>query len=339
MIHIKTNQSLKDYNSFGIEIKASKLITFDDANDLKELAHKNALENALILGGGSNILFVSDVHKNVIYPQIKGRKKVNETDSLIYLEFGAGEVWDDVVSYCVEEGYGGIENLSLIPGNVGAAPIQNIGAYGVELKDVIDHVVFYNIEKKTIKKLDNPACSFGYRDSIFKNELRGKVIILSVVMRLTKRAHRYNTSYAPLGDSFGEHDIISLNNIRERVIQIRKSKLPDPNVLGQGNAGSFFKNPVVNLDHYKRLKMEFKAVPSYPIDENNIKIPAAWLIQESGWKGRKVGDVQCNPLQPLVIMNIGNATGQHILEFTKLIQDDVYDLFKIKLQREVNVIA
>lgn len=330
--------SLKNYNSFGIDVKARQLITFSSEEDIPHLINSiSNVESVLVLGGGSNILFTSDYDGIVIKNEIKGIKEKQINENEILLSIGAGEVWDDVVDYAVKKNYYGIENLSLIPGNVGATPIQNIGAYGVELNDVFHSLECFDINdgEKRIFNLDE--CEFGYRDSIFKNKLKGKIIITKVNLKLNTKG-KLNTNYLSLKNYLIENNLTtpSLPQIREAVINIRNSKLPDPKKIG--NAGSFFKNPIVTKKEYDELIQKYPAL-SYFISEDGLyKISAGWLIEKCGLKGFRNGNVGTHVNQALVIVNYGGATGEEILKFVKNIQTKVFNEFDILLEAEVNII-
>lgn len=331
------NASLKKYNTFGLDVKCDKLSFVRDENDFKNLLSLGFLkEKNIILGGGSNVLFTKDFNGWVALNQIKGREIIQTMGDYVWLELGSGEVWHEVVLWCLEQNLGGIENLSLIPGTVGAAPIQNIGAYGVEIKDVLDKVIFLDeFGKKHFIK--NSECKFGYRDSIFKNELKGKVFITHVILKLTLKNHKLNYSYASLRDELKNRGILSptIKDISDAVINIRKSKLPDPNEIG--NAGSFFKNPTLNADEYTEFRNKFPDVPVYPSGEKT-KIPAAWLIEKAGFKGMEWKGAAVHDKQPLVLINKHQATGNDILQLCRTIQKGVFEKFGILLEPEVNIV-
>lgn len=330
--------SLKNYNSFGIDVNARQFVTFSSEEDIPHLLDSlRGEDNRFVLGGGSNILFTNDYNGTIIKNEIKGISERQFNKNEILLSIGAGEIWDDIVDYAVKKNYYGIENLSLIPGNVGAAPIQNIGAYGVELKDVfhsLEGIHFENGEKR-IFNLDE--CEFGYRDSIFKNELKGKIIITKINLKLTTKG-KLNTNYLSLKNYLIENNLTAptLSQIREAVINIRNSKLPDPKKMG--NAGSFFKNPIVTKKEYDELIHKYPTL-SYFISEDGLyKISAGWLIEKCGLKGIRIGNVGTHVKQALVIVNYGGATGEEILKFVKNIQTKVFNEFGILLEPEVNII-
>jgi len=327
---------LKEYNSFGLDVKAHRFSTFENIEEFKELLKYNDKKNypLLVIGNGSNILFTGDFNGLVIHPSMQDIKKVNETKSSIDFKIGAGMIWDEFVSFCVNKNYWGIENLSNIPGTVGSAPIQNIGAYGVEIKNNIQFVEIFDLADKRIKVLNNAACKFGYRSSIFKSELKGQCVVLNVVIRLYKKPNPI-LSYEKLEEKVLKLGKKNLQNIRNTIIEIRSQKLPAPSEIG--NAGSFFKNPVLSNEKSIELQNEFKDIPVYPVD-NSVKISAAWLIEKCGWKGYKKGNVGVYKKQSLVLVNHGNAKGHEILELAEKIRESVFEKFKIMLEPEVNVI-
>jgi UDP-N-acetylmuramate dehydrogenase len=336
MADIKENFPLRQYNTMGINVNARYFAT---ARTIEEL--KGILDNHrdyfpfYIIGGGSNILFTKDYNGLILQPAIKGIKVLEENREEMVIEAGAGEDWDEFVQWTVDRGLGGIENLSYIPGSVGSSPIQNIGAYGAEVRDVIDRVNYLDLKSFDTISLPNRDCSFGYRDSIFKNQLKNRVIITSVVFRL-QRFPVFNTSYGNLQAECEKHGSISLEKVRKAVIEIRKSKLPDPAELG--NAGSFFKNPVVESGIAENIRVEFNEMPSFPVNENFTKIPAGWLIEQCGWKGKRKGNAGVHEKQALVLVNYGNATGTEILDLAENIRQSVFSKFKIQLESEVNII-
>lgn len=289
-----------------------------------------------MLGGGSNILFVNDFEGLVIHLNIKGREIIEENDKEVLIRVGAGENWHETVMYAVDNGWGGIENLSLIPGSVGAAPIQNIGAYGVELEDVFESLEAIDLETGISKTFDKKSCKFGYRDSVFKNELKGKYIITEVTLRLQKDPD-VNRTYGALSEHLKEKGISDpdIKDISETVISIRQSKLPDPAKIG--NTGSFFKNPVISEEAFRELQKEYPEIPNYPAGDE-IKIPAAWLIDQCGWKGKQIGDAGVHKAHALVIVNYGNANGGEIIELAEKIRHSVFKKFGVKLIPEVNIV-
>lgn len=336
MEFIKQNFSLLKFNTFGINVKASSFLEYSDLDTLHKL-YKNAAFSSpfLVLGGGSNILFTKNFEGLVIHPQNKGIKVIDDNHNTVLLKIAAGEVWDNVVEYAVNNKYYGIENLSLIPGNAGAAPIQNIGAYGIEIKDTIKHVEYFNIETGKIEQINNSGCKFGYRDSIFKNELKNKIIVTNLFLELSK-TENYHIDYGNIKDELKNFETINLKTVREAVINIRSNKLPDPAVVG--NAGSFFKNPVVSKQLLLEIKADFAEVPSYELDFCRVKIPAGWLIEKCGFKGLKKGNAGVHEKQALVIVNHGNATAQEIIDLSKEIIEKIQDRFGIDLEPEVNIV-
>ena len=329
------NLSLKKFNTFGIDVSAKKVIYL---TELKQLDQISNLEDCFIIGGGSNILLTKNIDRPVIINQTKGICKVNEDENYIELAVASGENWHEFVMYCIKKGYGGIENMSLIPGSVGAAPMQNIGAYGREIKDVLTYVSAVNIETKQIEKFVNQECEFGYRESIFKKSLKGKYFVSDVGIRLTKKNHRLNTSYGDIEKWLNDHiiKIPTIQDVSNAVISIRKSKLPDPSDLG--NSGSFFKNPVISQSQYNGLLEKFPTIKSYPVNDKEVKVPAGWLIESLGWKGKRVGNTGAHKKQALVLVNYGNATGSEVKELAEDIRRSVWDTYKIRLETEVNVI-
>lgn len=335
---IAQNISLKPFNSFGIEAIAAYYSRIDTEVALEELLQEPILRNQkiLVLGGGSNMLFTKDINGLVVHNQIRGIHIIHETNDTIYLKVMAGEPWHELVQYCVAKNWGGIENLSLIPGNTGAAPIQNIGAYGVEIKDVVQEVEAIQLADRKKINLSNKDCAFGYRDSIFKHELKHSCIITAVTVRLTKNP-TFNTSYGAINAELEKMKVstLSVSAISQAVINIRSSKLPNPSIIG--NAGSFFKNPIIANTQYQELLQDFPTMPSYPSGEN-VKIPAGWLIEQCGWKGYRKGDAGCYDKQALVLVNYGNASGTDIYELSTAIIQSVQTKFGIYLEREVNIL-
>lgn len=334
MYSLQKNISLKRFNTFGIGVRAKRLVIAENTHDLDLIFNDLNPEKVLILGGGSNILFTGDVEDMVLKPSIKGIKEIGRDNQNICIRVGAGEVWDGFVAYCVNNDYGGIENLSLIPGSAGAAPMQNIGAYGVEVKEYIEEVEFYHLEKRSYETLKGEECEFGYRSSIFKTKLKGKIVITSVHFSFPVK-HEFNLHYSSVKELVDKTGPASLKSIRNAIINIRNSKLPDPSMFG--NAGSFFKNPVIEHDMLERIQATFPEIPVYPAPGNLYKIPAAFLIEKAGWKGKREGNVGCYKNQSLILVNYGNATGNEILEFAKKIKTDVENQFGIKLSYEVNI--
>ncbi|MEG9327986.1 UDP-N-acetylmuramate dehydrogenase [Salinimicrobium catena] len=332
-----TNKSLKNYNTFGIDVKARKFVSVESVEELRSLLKNSYASELFILGGGSNMLLTKDVEKTVVHINLKGIRIIEKTDEEVLVEAMAGENWHQFVLFCIDNGFGGLENLSLIPGNVGTAPIQNIGAYGVEIKDTFEKCTALDVQTLEIKTFNLADCEFGYRDSIFKNAVKGKYIITSVTFRLTRKDHRLNTAYGSI-DSFLEEKEITepgIKDVSDAVISIRRSKLPDPKKIG--NSGSFFKNPVITKEKHRELQEIYPEMPFYEIDEDHVKIPAGWLIDHAGLKGYRTGDAGVHSKQALVLVNYGNASGEEILRLSKMVQERVFDLFGILLQPEVNI--
>jgi len=337
MIEIKENHSLEKLNSFGLYVQTRFFIEIDQVDDLQKFIQANPFPDLprLILGEGSNILFTSDYPGIILHPAIAGIEIIHETKDFADVRVGAGENWDHFVSWAVGKNLGGIENLSLIPGSVGAAPVQNIGAYGAEVSEVISSIETINITNGESNTFQNTDCQFGYRKSIFKNELKNKVLITHVIFRLTKDPV-LNTTYGLVKEKMQAIESPELSDLRRIIIEIRKEKLPDPSILG--NAGSFFKNPEINQKLLQQIIKKYPDIQQFPsVSQDLVKIPAAWLIQECGWKGKRSGNVGSYDKQPLVLINYGKATGQEILTFSERIQQAVYAKFGIKLEREVNV--
>jgi len=337
MIEIKENYSLKKYNTFGFDVKCSNFSNFSNVEELKELLviQKNKNTPLIVLGGGSNILFTADYNGLIIQPSIKGIEIVAETSASVDLRVGAGENWDEFVEHCVQNNWGGVENLSLIPGFVGTCPIQNIGAYGVEVKDTITKVETIEIDTLKEHLFLNADCKFGYRDSIFKRELKGMYIITHVHFRLKKNAE-FILNYGNLNEELQKYDSVNLKNIRQAVIDIRNSKLPKPEEIG--NAGSFFKNPEVEMAVYEKIKQHYPMIPCYPQGKNRVKVPAGWLIEQAGWKGKNIGNAGVHSKQALALVNLGNATGNEVLHLAREIQKSVNQKFGIQLEMEVNIV-
>ncbi len=337
MIEIKENFSLKKYNTFSFDVKCSYFSTFSKVDELKELIiiHINNKYPLMVLGGGSNILFTTDFEGLIIQSIIKGVEIISETNEYVDVRVGSGENWDEFVGYCVQHDWSGIENLSLIPGFVGTCPIQNIGAYGVEVKDTITKVETIEIDSLNDFVFSNAECNFGYRDSIFKKELKGKHVITYVYFRLKKKSE-FVLNYGNLNEELQKYNLINLKNIRQAVIDIRNSKLPKPEDFG--NAGSFFKNPEVKAVKFDELKRNYPTIPSYPQGNSRVKVPAGWLIEQAGWKGKNIGNAGVHSKQALVLINLGNATGNEVLNLAKEIQNSVNQKFGIQLEMEVNVV-
>ncbi len=335
---IEQNKSLKKYNTFGINATASEFIEITSESELVDVISKNTEKELFVLSGGSNMLLTKDLNTLVLHLQIKGITVIEESEDTVLVSANGGENWHDFVQYCIDNNYGGLENLSLIPGYVGSAPIQNIGAYGVELKDTLISCEAYEISTAKKCLFSNEDCKFGYRNSIFKNEAKGKYIISKVTFRLKKKNHSLNTSYGAIENALSERKIThpTIRDVSEVVIQIRKSKLPDPSEIG--NSGSFFKNPVISTTHFTQLQNSYPLIPSYVIDKNNIKVPAGWLIEQCGFKGKRWGDAGVHEKQALVLVNYDNASGIELLNLAKRIQEKIETKFNIKLETEVNII-
>jgi UDP-N-acetylmuramate dehydrogenase len=335
-MQLTENVSLKPYNTFGIEVMAKYFAAFANTNQLAEIL-ENKNEHKLILGGGSNILFTKNYDGLVLKNEIVGIEKINEDDAYVYVRAGAGVGWHEFVLYCINNNFAGVENLSLIPGSVGASPMQNIGAYGVEIKDVFHELEAYNIEEKKLITFSKNDCAFGYRESIFKNKYKGQFVITSVTFQLNK-IPKFNTSYGAIETELEKMGVqsLSIKAISDAVINIRQSKLPDPKIIG--NAGSFFKNPTIQNTQFKKLKNEFPNIVGYAVGENETKLAAGWLIELCGWKGYRKGDAGCHEKQALVLVNYGNAIGEEILQLSAKIIDSVKLMFDVELHREVNVV-
>ena len=335
---LQKNISLKTYNTFGINAKASFFANFSSVDDLITLLKERENRKLFILGGGSNILFTKNFDGLVLKNEIQGFKIIQESENDVVVEVGAGMNWHAFVLKCLEMNFGGVENLSLIPGNVGASPMQNIGAYGVEIKDVFEYLDAVHIETGKVKRFSNQDCDFGYRESVFKTNAKGQYIICQVGYRLTK-IHKLNTSYGAINMELEKQGVNnpSIKDVSNAVIAIRKSKLPDPKKIG--NAGSFFKNPIVSIQTLQILKQKHPNIPNYPSGRETAKLAAGWLIEQAGWKGKTYDEKYgVHKNQALVLVNYGNADGDEILKLSNLIISDVYQKFNIELEREVNIL-
>ena len=334
-MQIQQNISLKKYNTFGINVIAKRFISVTSIEELQQVLEKE--KDIFLISGGSNMLLTDDIEKLVVHINAKGKAIERENDDFVHLKVQAGENWHEFVLWAIENGYGGIENLSLIPGNVGTCPIQNIGAYGVEVKDVITKVEAISIETNEIVTFTNEECKFGYRDSIFKNSHKNKYVITSVSFKLTKQNHKLNTFYGAIENELASKNIENptIKAISDAVITIRQSKLPDPKETG--NSGSFFKNPVVDIEVFENIQEKYPDMPYYKVSEEEIKIPAGWLIEKSGFKGKRFGEFGVHDKQALVLVNFGNASGKDIYNLAKNIKTVVKENFNILLDIEVNV--
>ena len=333
-MNIQQNISLKQYNTFGIDTNANRFVAVGSLSELKSILVDE--KDIFLLGGGSNMLLTKNIEALVIHLNLKGIV-VNDTEKdVVYVTAEAGENWHDFVLWCISQNYGGLENLSLIPGNIGTSPIQNIGAYGVEIKDTFQQLEALEIATGKIKTFTHSDCKFGYRNSVFKNELKGKYIITNVTFKLTKNNHQINISYGDIKNHLKDIEHPTLKDISDAVISIRQQKLPDPKEIG--NSGSFFKNPVIGSVLFNSLQKKHAKMPHYVVSENEIKIPAGWLIEQCGFKGKRFGDAGVHSKQALVLVNYGNASGQDIYNLAQNIRQKVKDTFGISLEIEVNII-
>jgi len=337
-VQIKQNISLKPYNTFGIDVTAKHFVSVTNIETLKAVLNLKKYPKKLILGGGSNMLLTKNQDVLVIHINLKGISIVSEDDDFAIIKANAGENWHEFVLFCLKNNYGGLENMSLIPGNVGTAPIQNIGAYGVELKDSYVSCEALSLETLDLQTFNKEVCKFGYRNSIFKQEAKGKYIITSVTFKLTKRNHKLHINYGTIKSQLEENGIINptIQDVSEAVIFIRESKLPNPKEIG--NSGSFFKNPVISKKQFNALAKNFKDIPSYPISDDEVKIPAGWLIEKAGFKGKRFGNYGVHKKQALVLVNYGNANGEDILNLSKLIQKTIKRIFNVTIEAEVNIL-
>jgi len=333
-LNIQENISLKNYNTFGIQSNAKRFVSVNSVKELITIIKKE--KDIFLLGGGSNMLLTSDIHKLVVHLNLKGVIVNDVANETVLVTAEAGENWHEFVLWCISQNYGGLENLSLIPGNVGTSPIQNIGAYGVEIKDVFQQLEALEIETGKSRIFTKKECDFGYRNSIFKDELKGKYIITNVTFKLTKKNHNTTTSYGAIKEYLNNKNSPTIKDISDAVVAIRQSKLPDPKEIG--NSGSFFKNPVVTFDSFEKIKDKYPEVPHYIVSENTVKIPAGWLIEQCGFKGKRFGDAGVHNKQALVLVNYNNATGKEIYNLAKKIKEKVFEIFSIDLDIEVNVI-
>lgn len=338
-MQIQENFPLRPFNTFGIAVNARYFARFRSRDELGELLERRAQGHTkplLLLGGGSNILFTKDPDAWVLKNDIPGIEIVREAGDEVFVRAGAGENWHNFVLFCIENGLGGIENLSLIPGQVGAAPMQNIGAYGVEIKDVFHELEAFHLSEKKSVVLGLKDCAFGYRESVFKKEYKNQFCITNVTFRLSRK-HAFNISYGAITQELEAMGVqeLSIRAVSNAVIRIRSSKLPDPKQIG--NAGSFFKNPVVDQQQFDALKVLYPAIPAYPAGAGQVKLAAGWLIEQCGWKGYRKGDAGCHEKQALVLVNYGNATGEEVYELSSEILKSVQEKFGVALEREVNI--
>ena len=338
-MNIIANYPLQKLNTFGLDVKAKYFVSINTVNELIELTKTKVFKDLqlLILGGGSNILFTKDFDGLVILNSIKGKEIIDQTQESIFLKIGAGENWHELVMYTVDNGWGGIENLSLIPGNTGTAPMQNIGAYGVEIKETFVELEALEISSGKIVKFNNSDCEFGYRESVFKNKMKNQYIILNITLELKKNPE-LNINYGDVKAILESQNINnpSIKDVSDAIISIRQSKLPDPKIIG--NSGGFFKNPIVSLNQLELIKKKYPNVVNYKINENEFKIAAGWMIERAGWKGKKFNNYGVHEKQALVLVNYGLANGMEIFNLSEEIILDIKDKFGIKLEREVNII-
>ncbi len=342
-MNILQDISLKQFNTFGIDVYSKYFSRVSSVSELEELMASSfmgvtaATMPLVILGGGSNMLFTRSVDGLVLKNEIKGIEKVDEDDEHLYIKVGAGENWHQFVMHCINNDYAGVENLALIPGNVGASPMQNIGAYGVEIKDVFHSLEAYHIKDHTLVTFNKSDCAFGYRESVFKNKFKGQFIITAVIFKLSKKAV-LNISYGAIKQELELMHVTEpdIRSVALAVMNIRSSKLPDPAVIG--NAGSFFKNPEIDASLFNSLKERFPAIVGYQLENGAVKLAAGWLIEQCGWKGYRKGDAGCHAKQALVLVNYGNATGDEIYDLSTEILKSVYDKFGVQLEREVNIL-
>lgn len=334
-MNVLENFSLKEITTFGIDAKAKVLVQTANDDEIVHFLKSNKAQPIFVLGGGSNIIFTADFEGVVLQPSEKRIEVICENDESTTLRVGAGMEWDDLVKFTVEKGLGGLENLSLIPGHVGACPVQNIGAYGVEVKDTIREVDGFYLDNAEHFCFDNAYCQFGYRDSIFKRELKGKIAITHVTFELSK-IPTLKTHYGNIEEELKNYSERTVQTVRDAVISIRERKLPDPTVMG--NCGSFFKNPTIAKEEFDAISARYSNVPNYPAADGKIKVPAAWLIETCGYKGIKKGNVGVHSQQALVLINLGNATGKEVIALADEIIAAVSDKFGIALEKEVNIL-
>ena len=337
-MHIQENISLKHYNTFGLNAYARYFVKVETIKELNEALSLDAYPEKFILGGGSNMLLTKDLNCLVIHIAIKGIEVIDQQQNEVLVKAGAGENWHQFVLKCLDQDFGGIENLSLIPGNVGASPIQNIGAYGVEIKDVFESCEALNLHTNELITFTKKECQFGYRESVFKQDKKNRYVIVSATFRLTKTQHQLHMAYGAITTELENMGVANptIQDISKAVISIRESKLPNPKEIG--NSGSFFKNPVISIAHFKKLQANFPDIPSYAVSPNEIKVPAGWLIEKSGFKGKRFNDYGVHKKQALVLVNYGDAKGSDILNLALLIQKTIKQIFGITVEMEVNII-
>lgn len=334
----ESNKSLKPYNTFGIDVKADQFVSVQTLDDLRQVLQKTYASELFIIGGGSNMLLTKDLAKTVVHIALKGREIQKEDEDSVLVSAKAGENWHDFVLWCLQKDFGGIENLSLIPGNVGTTPIQNIGAYGVELKDVFHSCEAIDVQTLETKIFSKSECQFGYRESVFKNSLKGKYIITKVVLKLTKRHHTLHLGYGAIKTELANQGIESptIQAVSKTVIGIRNAKLPNPKELG--NSGSFFKNPIVSQQEFSVIQAKHPEIPSYTLENGDVKIPAGWLIDQAGYKGYRKDDAGVHAKQALVLVNYGCASGREILDLALEIKAKIQSKYGVTLDFEVNII-
>lgn len=337
---IKENVSLKPYNTFGVEAITKYFAVASNQDEVREILNwtKENNQKILLLSGGSNMLIVNDWDGLALKIEMHGIEIVESNEDEAIVKVNSAEVWNDFVQWCIERDLGGLENLSLIPGRAGTAPIQNIGAYGVEIKDTMTELTALEIATGQLRTFTNEQCKFGYRDSVFKNELKGQYLILDVSFKLTKRNHKLHTEYGAIRNELAQMGIENptIKDVAQAVIKIRQSKLPDPKKIG--NSGSFFKNPIIDQKLFNELKLKFPEIVGYPSGDDKVKVAAGWLIENAGWKGKRFGDAGVHKDQALVLVNHGNATGKEIYDLSEKIIQDIFEKYNIQLEREVNVI-
>lgn len=337
-MEIIENFSLKKHNTFGIEAKAKQFVAVTSIDELKQILATHPTDKKFILGGGSNMLLTQNIDALVIHIDLKGKKIIDSNDDFVWIEAQAGENWHEFVLWSIEQDFGGLENMSLIPGNVGTTPVQNIGAYGTEIKDTFVSCSAMHIKSQEIRNFTHADCHFGYRESVFKNEVKDQFVITRVVFKLTKRNHKINISYGDIAGELAKNNIAqpTLKDVSNAVIAIRKSKLPDPKELG--NSGSFFKNPIISKTDFEPIHKKFPEMRFFDLSPTEVKVPAGWLIEQAGFKGKRFGDAGIHKNQALVLVNYGNATGQEIVAVSKNIQETIFNTFGIHIEAEVNII-